>query len=263
MQEITPYLDESPLSNIGRYLPQGTQESGKEIRTFMPKYGQVNERRNQLHEVIRLSGMNLIIDDADHPLIIKVASIQQARMQVYFIDNEDYFQRKGIFHDKNGQFFEDNDERLIFYARGVIETVRKLGWPPDIIHCHGWFSSLVPLYIKRVFKDNPLFSSSTVIYSLYDDFFEDMLNHTLVKKLKFDKIKEVDLKNYRNPDYIKISKAAIKYSDALIFGSEKINPELEELVRSTEKPLLEFLGDDNYITVYNDFYEKLLKHKRN
>jgi len=263
MQEITPYLDESPLSNIGRYLPQGTQESGKEIRTFMPKYGQVNERRNQLHEVIRLSGMNLIIDDADHPLIIKVASIQQARMQVYFIDNEDYFQRKGIFHDKNGQFFEDNDERLIFYARGVIETVRKLGWPPDIIHCHGWFSSLVPLYIKRVFKDNPLFSSSTVIYSLYDDFFEDMLNHTLVKKLKFDKIKDVDLKNYRNPDYIKISKAAIKYSDALIFGSEKINPELEELVRSTEKPLLEFLGDDNYITVYNDFYEKLLKHKRN
>ncbi|HNV49532.1 MAG: glycogen/starch synthase [Bacteroidales bacterium] len=263
MQEITPYLDESPLSNIGRYLPQGTQESGKEIRTFMPKYGQVNERRNQLHEVIRLSGMNLIIDDADHPLIIKVASIQQARMQVYFIDNEDYFQRKGIFHDKNGQFFEDNDERLIFYARGVIETVRKLGWPPDIIHCHGWFSSLVPLYIKRVFKDNPLFSSSTVIYSLYDDFFEDMLNHTLVKKLKFDKIKEVDLKNYRNPDYIKISKAAIKYSDALIFGSEKINPELEELVRNTEKPLLEFLGDDNYITVYNDFYEKLLKHKRN
>ena len=263
MQEITPYLDESPLSNIGRYLPQGTQESGKEIRTFMPKYGQVNERRNQLHEVIRLSGMNLIIDDADHPLIIKVASIQQARMKVYFIDNEDYFQRKGIFHDKNGQFFEDNDERLIFYARGVIETVRKLGWPPDIIHCHGWFSSLVPLYIKRVFKDNPLFSSSTVIYSLYDDFFEDMLNHTLVKKLKFDKIKEVDLKNYRNPDYIKISKAAIKYSDALIFGSEKINPELEELVRSTEKPLLEFLGDDNYITVYNDFYEKLLKHKRN
>ena len=263
MQEITPYLDESPLSNIGRYLPQGTQESGKEIRTFMPKYGQVNERRNQLHEVIRLSGMNLIIDDADHPLIIKVASIQQARMQVYFIDNEDYFQRKGIFHDKNGQFFEDNDERLIFYARGVIETVRKLGWPPDIIHCHGWFSSLVPLYIKRVFKDNPLFSSSTVIYSLYDDFFEDMLNHTLVKKLKFDKIKEVDLKNYRNPDYIKISKAAIQYSDALIFGSEKINPELEELVRSTEKPLLEFLGDDNYITVYNDFYEKLLKHKRN
>ena len=150
-QEITPYLEENELALIGRKLPQGIQEKGKEIRTFMPKFGCINERRNQLHEVIRLSGMNLIIDDNDHPLIIKVGSIQAARMQVYFIDSEDYFQRKAVFHDKEkGKFFADNDERAIFFARGVLETVKKLGWVPDIIHCHGWMTGLVPYIYKNI-----------------------------------------------------------------------------------------------------------------
>jgi starch synthase len=175
-QEITPYLKDSHMGMIGRYLPQGIQEKGREIRTFMPRYGNINERRNQLHEVIRLSGMNLIINDADHPLIIKVASIQQARMQIYFIDNEDYFQRKHTFYDKNNKFFPDNDERVIFYSRGVIETVKKLGWGPDIIHCHGWMTSLVPLYIKKAFYENPLFTDTKVIISLYDDDFTDIMN---------------------------------------------------------------------------------------
>ncbi|MCW8940509.1 MAG: glycogen/starch synthase, partial [Flavobacteriales bacterium] len=152
-QEISPYLEESELANIGRHLPQGIQEKGKEIRTFMPKFGCINERRNQLHEVIRLSGMNLIIDDNDHPLIIKVGSIQQARLQVYFIDSEDFFDRKAMLHDtKSGKLFEDNDERAIFFARGVLETVKKLGWVPDIVHCHGWMTSLVPLYIKTSYS---------------------------------------------------------------------------------------------------------------
>ena len=172
-QEITPYLKETPMSLIGRYLPQGIQEKGKEIRIFMPRFGNINERRNQLHEVIRLSGMNMIINDTDHPLIIKVASIQKARIQIYFIDNDDLFtKRKSTIADKDGVFYEDNDDRTVFFSRGVIETVRKLNWPPDIIHCHGWMTSLVPLYIKRAFKDNPLFSDSKVIYSLYDDDFE-------------------------------------------------------------------------------------------
>ncbi|MBU1717609.1 MAG: glycogen/starch synthase, partial [Bacteroidetes bacterium] len=157
-QEITPYLPDSHLSNIGRHLPQGIQERGKEIRTFMPRYGCISERRNQLHEVIRLSGMNIIIDDTDHPLIIKVASIQSARMQIYFIDNEDYFQRKAIDCDKSGSFFDDNDERSIFFSRGVLETVKKLGWAPDVIHCHGWMSSAIPYLIKVAYKDNPLFT---------------------------------------------------------------------------------------------------------
>jgi len=161
-QEITPYLPETELSLIGRTLPQAIQETGKEIRTFMPKYGSINERRNQLHEVIRLSGMNLIIDDTDHPLIIKVASIQAARMQVYFIDNEDYFNRKQAVIDSKGKFFEDNDERMIFFARGVLETVRKLRWSPDLVHCHGWFTSLVPLYLKNAYREDPLFADSKV-----------------------------------------------------------------------------------------------------
>ena len=150
-QEITPYVEENELASIGRNLPQGIQESGREIRTFMPKFGCINERRNQLHEVIRLSGMNLIINENDHPLIIKVGSIQAARMQVYFIDSEDFFQRKAIFNcNDTGKFFEDNDERAIFFARGVLETVKKLGWVPDIIHCHGWMTSLVPLYLSLI-----------------------------------------------------------------------------------------------------------------
>ena len=154
-QEITPYLPESEISEIGRYLPQGIQERGKEIRTFMPRFGCVNERRNQLHEVIRLSGMNLVINDNDHPLIIKVASIQAARMQVYFIDNEDYFQRKFTTVNDEGIEFDDNDERAIFFARGVLETVIKLRWSPDIIHCHGWFTGMIPLFVKKTYKDNP------------------------------------------------------------------------------------------------------------
>src|SRR3954468_6542045 len=182
-QEVTPYLDETPMSIIGRKLPQGIQERGKEIRTFMPKFGVINERRNQLHEVIRLSGMNLIIDDNDHPLIIKVASIQSARMQVYFIDNEEYFQRKMIFHDAKEKFFKDNEDRMVFFCRGVLETVKKLGWAPDIIHCNGWMTSLIPLFIKSSYKEDPLFQNSKVVYSVYDQDLEEKFSDTFVKKL--------------------------------------------------------------------------------
>ena len=167
-QEITPYLPESEMATICRYLPQGIQEQGKEIRTFMPRFGSINERRNQLHEVIRLSGMNLIINDSDHPLIIKVASIQAARMQVYFIDNDEYFSRKHTVYDCDGECFPDNDERLIFFDRGVLETIRKLRWQPDIVHCHGWFTALAPLYVKKAFREDPLFSKTKVVYSIYD-----------------------------------------------------------------------------------------------
>ena len=258
MQEITPYLEETSMSYIGRHLPQGIQERRREIRTFMPRYGNINERRNQLHEVIRLSGMNLIIDDNDHPLIIKVASIQQARMQVYFIDNEDYFHRKALYHDKTGKFFEDNDERVIFFARGVLETVKKLGWPPDIIHCHGWITSLTPLYVKRSFKDNPLFSDSKVILSLYDDDFPESLSDDFTKKLKFGKIKEADLKNYKLNNYEGLIKGAIDHSDAFIMGSETINPDIEKYVRQQNKPILELQDREDYIKAYNEFYNQFI-----
>jgi len=261
MQEITPYLKETPISHIGRFLPQGIQERGREIRTFMPKYGNINERRNQLHEVIRLSGMNLIIDDSDHPLIIKVASIQQARMQVYFIDNEDYFHRKSLFRDKNNLFFDDNDERMIFFARGVLETVRKLGWPPDIIHCHGWFTSLVPIYIKKAFKDNPLFTDSKVVYSLYDDTFEETLHHDFTKKLKYDKLKDADIKQMKSGTYDTLVKSAMDYSDSIIFGSEQLDENLTTHARSLGVPVLDYQPTETFIEVYNTFYSELLKDK--
>jgi len=260
-QEITPYLEESHMGIIGRHLPQGIQERGREIRTFMPRFGNINERRNQLHEVIRLSGMNLIIDDTDHPLIIKVASIQQARMQIYFIDNEDYFQRKYTFRDKNNKFFSDNDERAIFYSRGVLETVKKLGWGPDLVHCHGWMTSLVPLYIKKAYRDNPLFSDAKVIYSIYDDGFEDLIDKGFAAKIKLEGILPKDLKHYKSPSYVSIIKAAIDFSDGVVIGSPNVHPELVEYVKESDKPYLDFQPMDRYLDAYNDFYEDVLVHE--
>jgi starch synthase len=257
-QEITPYIEETPIARIGRFLPQGIQEKGKEIRTFMPRYGSINERRNQLHEVIRLSGMNLIIDNNDHPLIIKVASIQQARMQIYFIDNEDYFQRKATLYDKNGKFFEDNDERAIFFARGVLETVKKLGWAPDIIHCHGWFTSFVPLYVKKSYRDNPLFADTKVVMSIYDDDFKEDMPSDIAKKIKYDGVTKQDLAYYKKTNFVSLIKAAVEYSDGMILGSKKINQELLEYIGKTGKPVLDFQGDEDYLNAFSDFYDKVL-----
>ncbi|MGB4206010.1 MAG: glycogen/starch synthase [Bacteroidales bacterium] len=256
--DITPFMQESQIGLISRHLPQGVQERGREIRTFMPRFGNINERRNQLHEVIRLSGMNLIINDNDHPLIIKVASIQLARMQVYFIDNEDYFDRKFVFRDKSGKFFKDNDERAIFFSRGVLETVKKLGWPPDIIHCHGWMGSLVPLYVKTAFRDNPVYSDAKVIFSFYDDDFEEMLNKDFAAKIKLPGITLRHLKHYKKPSYVNLMKAAIDFSDALIMGSEQVHPEVYQYMLKSDKPILPFQTGDDYIDVYNEFYNELL-----
>ncbi len=256
-QEIMPYLPETEISKIGRFLPQGIQEKGKEIRTFMPRFGNINERRNQLHEVIRLSGMNLIIDDNDHPLIIKVASIQAARMQIYFIDNEEYFHRKYTIRGKDAKFYDDNDERMIFFARGVLETVKKLGWPPDIVHCHGWLSSLVPLYLNTAYGENPLYQDTKIITSFYNDDFPETMNPKLIDKLAFDAIKNEDLIYYKEPDFVNIMKSAAKYSDALIIGSDNINPELADFIKEADKPTLEYQDDENYIDRINAFYDQL------
>jgi len=258
-QEITPYLPESKMSLIGRNLPQGIQERGKEIRTFMPKYGCINERRNQLHEVIRLSGMNLIINDTDHPLIIKVASIQAARMQVYFIDNEDYFYRKSVLKDENGKLFEDNDERAVFFARGVIETVRKLRWSPDIIHCHGWFTGLVPLFIKTLFEDDPLFLNSKLIYSVYDDEFKGTLDKEFKKKVMVDGISGNKIDLLDEPNFVNINKLAIDNSDAVVLANDKINKSIEDYIKSTKTSYLEYKESDDYIDTYSEFYDKLLE----
>ncbi|MCA6362190.1 MAG: glycogen/starch synthase [Bacteroidetes bacterium] len=258
-QEITPYLDETTMGQIARQLPQGIQERGKEIRTFMPRYGCINERRNQLHEVIRLSGMNLIINDTDHPLIIKVASIQAARMQVYFIDNDEFFQRKFILTDKKGQYFNDNDERMIFFCRGVIETVKKLGWAPDIVHCHGWFTSLMPIYLKKAFRDNPLFADTRVVYSVYDEEFPDSLQKNFSAKIPIDGIEKGDVEQVaKAPTFANLMKLAIDYSDAVIKGAPKINPEVEKYLKKSGKNVLEYKTAEQYIDAYSEFYDAVL-----
>lgn len=257
-QEITPYLDESSMGIIGRNLPQGIQERGKEIRTFMPRWGCINERRNQLHEVIRLSGMNLVIDDTDHPLIIKVASIQSARMQVYFIDNEDYFQRKSILKDDDGAFYDDNDERSIFFARGVLETVKKLRWAPDIVHCHGWFPSFIPILVKRTYRDDPMFAKSKIVYSVYNDAFTKPLNPKMKGKLNLENITKKDLEMLAEPTYPNLSKFALQYSDGIIYGDKKIEKSLDEHIKSSNKPVLEYYGMDEYIDQINNFYDQIL-----
>jgi starch synthase len=256
--EIFPYLELTELGKISRFLPQGIQERGKEIRTFMPRFGLINERRNQLHEVIRLSGMNLIIDDSDHPLIIKVASIQAARMQVYFIDNEEYFQRKAIFRDAKKKFFKDNDDRTLFFCRGVLETVKKLGWSPDIIHCHGWMTSLVPLLIKTSYKDDPIFKEAKVVYSVYDDGFEEKFGDDYVRKVTMEGMAAADLKDLKNPTWESVTLNAISKSDAIIQGSEMIAPSLKTAIKKIQKPFLEFQSEEAYLDSYNSFYDDLL-----
>lgn len=259
-QEITPYVEESQASIISRQLPQGILEAGKEIRTFMPRYGIINERRHQLHEVIRLSGMNLIINDFDHPLIIKVASIPAARMQVYFIDNEDYFSRKAMVTDKNGSIFPDTDERIIFFCRGVIETSRKLGWAPHIVHCSGWMTSLVPMYLKKSFADDPLFAETRIVYSIFDDEFKGTLNKELAGKAFFEGIGKEDVKHLKVPNYSALIKTAIDFSDAIIKVVDKANPEIEKYLKKCGKPVLEHPGED-YIDMYNDFYDAVLEEE--
>jgi starch synthase len=258
--EITPYLEETEMSVIARQLPQGIHERGKEIRTFMPKFGIINERRNQLHEVIRLSGMNLIIDDTDHPLIIKVASIQPARMQVYFIDNEDFFQRKYLLHDENGNEFQDNDERSIFYVRGVMETVKKLRWVPDLIHCHGWMTALAPLYIKKHYKGDPCFKNTKVVYSVYNDDFNQVFGEQFAKKVKLEGVTQNDVKTVKaGADFESLSKLAIDFSDGVIQGSSEIHPAIKEYAQQKEGlPFLEYHPEDTYINAFNEFYDHIL-----
>ncbi len=257
-QEITPYVEETHMSKIGRYLPQTMQESGIEIRAFMPRYGLVSERKNQLHEVIRLSGQNIIIKDTDHTLIIKVASIQSVHMQTYFIDNELYFHRKFMLHDKNGNSFTDNDERAMFFAKGVLETVKNLGWSPDIIHCNGWISNLVPLYVKTVYMDNPIFTNSKVVYSVYDESLNRKLNRSLPNKLKSTAVPNKDAAKYKDATYESTTKLAIDYSDAVVLGHEDVQESIKSHIYDSDK--INFIHpQDNFGSDYISLYERVLE----
>ncbi|MBQ5691974.1 MAG: glycogen/starch synthase [Alistipes sp.] len=258
-QQITPYLPENEESLICRQLAQAMQERGNEIRTFMPRYGCINERRNQLHEVIRLSGMNLIIDDNDHQLIIKVASIPAARIQIYFIDNEDFFSRRATTVDENGEEFADNDERMVFFARGVLETVKKLRWTPDIVHCHGWFSSVAPVYLRKVFDNDPLFRDVKIVSSLYEDRFEKPLTETLRNKIVSEGVEDENIGIIDNPTYENLYRFVLNHIDGVIAGSASVDAALLEQARAAGKKVMEYVSpsDEGFYDNYTKFYDEL------
>ncbi|MBP2831339.1 glycogen/starch synthase [Aquimarina sp. U1-2] len=253
--EVIPYLPETEISSMSFEAPRMVNSKGGQIRIFMPRYGNINERRHQLHEVIRLSGMNLVINDLDMPLIIKVASIPKERMQVYFIDNEDYFKRKATLTDEEGNLFPDNDERAIFFAKGVIETVKKLNWSPDVIHVHGWLASLLPLYLKHYYANEPLFGHSRIVTSVYDHGYKGTLDQNMMAKVKFDGIDEEKIKDLDIPTYSNVMKVAIDNSDAIIVGSEHIPEELTEHLKTIDQPVLDYKKPDEFADAYEAFYQ--------
>ena len=253
--EVVPYLPETEISSMSFEAPRMVSKLGGQIRIFMPRYGNINERRHQLHEVIRLSGINLVINDLDMPLIIKVASIPKERIQVYFIDNEDYFKRKATLSDEDGNLYPDNDERAIFFAKGVIETVKKLNWSPDIIHVNGWLASLLPIYLKEYYKNEPLFNDSKIVTSVYNQSFDGALDMNMINKVKFDNIHVESINVLENPNYVNLMKVAIDYSDALIKGSAEIPKELESYLEASDKPVLEYFSMDDFPEPYTEFYK--------
>jgi starch synthase len=260
-QEIFPFLPKSEISHNARKLPQGTQENGKEIRVFTPRFGSINERRHQLHEVIRLSGMNIIIDDRDHPLIIKVASIPAARIQVYFIDNDEFFKRKNNVTQEDGSDYPDNDERSMFFCRGVLETVKKLGWKPDVIHCHGWMTSLMPLYIKNIYNKDPHFADTKVVYSVYDanEGFKQAWDPRFAEKLAFDGFSEEVTTLVKNPTLEAITNAAVSFSDGVIQSSLEVSPELTAVFDKATCLKLNYLPEENLTKGLNEFFDKVIE----
>ena len=255
-QEITPYVPDNAMSLMGKDLPKVMQERSHEIRTFMPKWGNINERRGQLHEVIRLSGMNLIINDTDHPLIIKVASIQSARVQVYFIDNDDYFGKRMIERDEEGVEYDDNGERAIFFARGVLETVKKLRWIPDIIHCQGWMSGVVPFYVKTAYRDEPSFAETKVVTSLYNKTISKVFGDDFKQFLEFRDAKAELLSDYKDKfDFDELNKLAIEYSDGVIQAVPDVDKQMLDFAAAKNVPLLGYKED--FADAYEAFYESL------
>ncbi|MGB5942151.1 MAG: glycogen/starch synthase [Leeuwenhoekiella sp.] len=252
--EVIPYLPETEIASMSFEAPQMVNSKGGQIRIFMPRYGNINERRHQLHEVIRLSGMNLVINDFDMPLIIKVASIPKERIQVYFIDNEEYFKRKATFTDEEGKLFPDNDERAIFFAKGVVETVKKLNWAPDIIHVHGWLASLLPLYLKKYYASEPLFKESKIVTSVYGSGFEGTLNPKMIDKVAFDGIDKAEIAELAQPSYNNLMKVAIKSSDAAVVGSQELDEELVKYLNTTKIPVLPFAKKEEFAAAYENFY---------
>ena len=256
--EINPFLQTSEVADFVRKLPQAMQERGMEIRILVPRFGLINERKNRLHEVVRLSGINIAVGEEEKPLIIKVASIPNAKLQVYFIDNEDYFHRKSVFHDPQNKFYEDNDERAIFFCKGVIETVKKLGWAPDIVHCNDWITSLIPLYLKTTYKNDPIFKNTKTVFTVYDNSFSHKFGNDLLEKVKMIDIEDNMLSNLQSADYEGFIKLGIEFSDAVITAGEpkNLNGLFDDV--TNEKKVETIGNDEDFTESYYNLYNELV-----
>ncbi|XCI75232.1 MAG: glycogen/starch synthase [Flavobacteriales bacterium] len=253
---LCPYSSETPLSIAASKAPKVIHACGNDVRIFMPRFGIINERRHQLHEVIRLSGINLIINDMDQPLLIKVASIPDSRLQVYFIDNEEYFKRKAIYEDEDGRFFSDNDERALFFTKGVLEAVKKLNWVPDIIHVHGWLSALIPLYVKVYYKNDPIYQDAKVVASIYDQPFEGFLNKNIIKKVRFDGIRPKYLKLLEQPNFVNLTKLCMDFADGVIKGDGPLLEEIETYIEENKIKVLEYISVEEIVLAYQQLFKE-------
>lgn len=258
--EINPFLQTSEVAEFVRRLPQAMQERGMEIRILVPRFGLINERKNRLHEVVRLSGINIAVGEEEKPLVIKVASIPNAKLQVYFIDNEDYFHRKSVFYDKEDNFYEDNDERAIFFCKGVIETVKKLGWAPDVVHCNDWMTSLIPMYLKTTYKNDPIFQNTKTVFSVYNNSFDYKFNGDLINKVKMIDIDDSMLTNLESGDFEGFVKIGIEYSDAVIKTGEELNGVINKLFDAIpeDKKVDTIDKEDDYLESYYNLYHELV-----
>lgn len=258
--EINPFLKTSEVSDYVRKLPQYMQENGMEIRIMVPRFGLINERKNRLHEVVRLSGINIVVGDEEKPLTIKVASIPSAKLQVYFIDNEDYFHRKSVFTDKQEKFFNDNDERAIFFCKGVIETVKKLGWAPDIVHCNDWITSLIPMYLKTTYKNDPMFKDAKTVFTVYDTEFNHKFKNDLLDKVKMVDIEDKMLKNLETADYNGFIKIGAEYSDLVTKSSKNVETKINGLLSDLKNLKINTIeADGEYVDSYLKLYHELAK----
>lgn len=261
-QEMKPYAILSSIAEIARKLPQHLQEQGMELRLLMPRFGTINERRHRLHEVVRLSGINIVIGEEDFPLIIKVASLPGTKLQVYFLDNEDFYKRKFIFNDDKEKFYDDNADRMVFFCKGAIETVKKFGWPPDVVHCHGWMTSLIPMYLKTAYKKDPIFANSKVIYSMYENSFKANLTKSFIEKAGIkDSTEEKDFDLFKKGDNTALNIGAAHYSDALIEADENIDKDLKAYVKKAKKKhVMDYKEYENgdLLPAYHDFYTMLI-----
>ncbi len=256
-QEIDPYLNINGIGALIQKLPSFAQQNGMEIRILMPRFGTINERRHRLHEVVRLSGMNIIIDDDDFALIIKVASLPGSRIQVYFLDNNEFFKRKFVFEDEEGKPFEDNQDRMIFFCKGAIETVRKFGWPPDLVHCHGWMTSLIPFYLKTVYKNDPVFKNSKVVFSIYDNEYQSSFSESFFQKAAINNLKKEQLQIFRDDEGVMLEKGVIQFADGIIQGSDELAENIIKSIEESKKPFIS-TPKENYLPNYIDFYKTFL-----